>query len=671
MADTPVKIGLLVPLQSGLVVDKSISEISIYEGANIIGRNNLDVADKRVSREHVSLQTSPDGSAELLVKGSNPLVLKSRNLRKKLYTGEKVALHHGDILELIPGSHCFKYELVGSKQVPSSRTCSNFTSKGKRASMEEALPVKKHRQVDGTEAIAVALQDKHGSISLINGSSIKSDSQAELASSLNSCDGLEAIRRFHVSEDRESLIFRLMHVQGLPAWANTSSVTIKDVIQGDVLVAILSNYMVDIDWLLSACPTMKKIPHVLVLHGESGATVEHIKKNKPPNWILHKPPLPISYGTHHSKAMLLVYPKGLRVVVHTANLIFVDWNNKTQGLWMQDFPWKDHKSGMGSPFENDLVDYLNVLKWPEFSVNLPNVGDININASFFRKFDYSNAAVRLIASVPGYHVGPNLEKWGHMKLRNILGECVFDKEFHKSPLVYQFSSLGSLDEKWLSELLFSMSSGVSHDKCPLGIGKPLIIWPTVEDVRCSLEGYAAGSAIPSPQKNVEKEFLNKYWAKWKATHVGRCHAMPHIKTYARYNGQNLAWFLLTSANLSKAAWGALQKNNSQLMIRSYELGVLFLPTAIQKHGSAFSCMGNSNLKKGGRVPPPNGDDFKSKLVTLCWKGNGRTDSSTEVIQLPVPYQLPPQPYTSEDVPWSWDRRYTKKDVYAGLGNKWG
>jgi hypothetical protein len=32
-----------------------------------------------------------------------------------------------------------------------------------------------------------------------------------------------------------------------------------------------------------------------------------------------------------------------------------------------------------------------------------------------------------------------------------------------------------------------------------------------------------------------------------------------------------SWFCLTSANLSKAAWGALQKNNSQLMIRSYEV----------------------------------------------------------------------------------------------------
>ena len=30
------------------------------------------------------------------------------------------------------------------------------------------------------------------------------------------------------------------------------------------------------------------------------------------------------------------------------------------------------------------------------------------------------------------------------------------------------------------------------------------------------------------------------------------------------------WLLLTSSNLKKAAWGALQKSNSQLMIRSYE-----------------------------------------------------------------------------------------------------
>lgn len=80
---------------------------------------------------------------------------------------------------------------------------------------------------------------------------------------------------------------------------------------------------------------------------------------------------------------------------------------------------------------------------------------------------------------------------------------------------------------------------------------------------------------------------------------------------------------------------------------------------------------------------------RTRLVTLNWQGNRNTDSSSEVIKLPVPYELPPQPYTAEgspflnfflfrshisfflflfissaDVPWSWDRRYNKKDVYG-------
>ena len=37
------------------------------------------------------------------------------------------------------------------------------------------------------------------------------------------------------------------------------------------------------------------------------------------------------------------------------------------------------------------------------------------------------------------------------------------------------------------------------------------------------------------------------------------------------------FFILTSSNLSKAAWGQLQKQGTQLFIRSYEAGILLLP----------------------------------------------------------------------------------------------
>uniref|UniRef100_A0A2P2JIM7 FHA domain-containing protein n=1 Tax=Rhizophora mucronata TaxID=61149 RepID=A0A2P2JIM7_RHIMU len=553
------QIGYLVPLKGNSEdEDTSIPKLSISNGSNIIGRNNLAVSDKRVSRRHVTITAS--SSATLTVDGTNPVVVKSGGERKKLRRGEQVALATGDIIELIPGHHFFKYVALGNDSKSSSSSSPFSSPNTKKRGFNGAREVLEIDQQTRKKTREASRDKTH----VANNPKVEG-----MRSGVKSCE--QAICRFNVSDDELPATFRLLKVQGLPAWANTSCVSITDVVQGDIVVAILSNYMVDIDWLMSACPVLAKVPHVLVVHGEGDGVLEQMKITKPANWILHKPPLPISFGTHHSKAMLLVYPRGVRIIVHTANLIYIDWNNKSQGLWMQDFPWKDAKNPhKGCGFENDLVDYLHTLKWPEFTAKLQATGSLSINPSFFRKFDYSNAMVRLIASVPGYHTGANLKKWGHMKLRSILQEFTFEDEFIKSPLVYQFSSLGSLDEKWMTELATSMSSGCSEDKTPLGLGEPQIIWPTVEDVRCSLEGYGAGNAIPSPLKNVEKTFLKKYWAKWKAVHTGRCRAMPHIKTFTRYNGQKLAWLLLTSANLSKAAWGALQKNNSQLMIRSYE-----------------------------------------------------------------------------------------------------
>lgn len=659
------QVGILVPLNKSLEKEKSMPELPVFEGDNVIGRNNVPMADKRLSRKHLilSASSSSDGSANLHVEGMNPVVINSGGQRKILTTGDKTTIKNGDVVELIPGKHYFKYVTLCNQ-----RNSDAISKANKEVGEHTSLGIgRKRAREDLISGASVGPSTQLHGIGrkveeFVNNVSVESKKQ----NCSNSRNSEEALRHFHVSDDRLPSTFRLMKVRGLPEWANTSCVSIDDVMEGDVLVAVLSNYMVDIDWLLSACPMLKKVPQVLVVHGESDGVLEHMKRNKPSNWILHKPPLPISYGTHHSKAMLLVYPRGVRVIVHTANLIYVDWNNKSQGLWMQDFPWKNqNEASEGCPFESDLIDYLQALKLPEFTANIPALGRLKIDASFFKKFNYGNAQVRLIASVPGYHSGSNLKKWGHMKLRSILEQCTFDEEFKKSPLVYQFSSLGSLDEKWFTELRTSMSSGLSADKSPLGLGEPLIIWPTVEDVRWSLEGYAAGNAIPSPLKNVEREFLKKYWAKWKATHTGRCRAMPHIKTFLRYNGQNLAWFLLTSANLSKAAWGALQKNNSQLMIRSYELGVLFLPTAI-KNGFGFSCTNDKSYPEyttGSTGKPSN---RKIKLVSLTWPGRDDDDSNSEIVPLPVPYELPPKLYSSQDIPWSWDRRYTQKDVYGQI-----
>jgi len=89
--------------------------------------------------------------------------------------------------------------------------------------------------------------------------------------------------------------------------------------------------------------------------------------------------------------------------------------------------------------------------------------------------------------------------------------------------------------------------------------------------------------------------------------------------------------------MSKAAWGALQKKGTQLCLRHYEMGVLFLPSMVQQ--PTFKCMAMSN------------DEDQSHCV-------------------PVPYSLPLKTFSheGENQPWVFDKSYTSVDH---LGKKYG
>jgi tyrosyl-DNA phosphodiesterase-1 len=111
---------------------------------------------------------------------------------------------------------------------------------------------------------------------------------------------------------------------------------------------------------------------------------------------------------------------------------------------------------------------------------------------------------------------------------------------------------------------------------------------------------------------------------------GREKVPPHIKTFTRHNGNDAAWFLVTSSNLSKAAWGELQKSGSQMLIRNYEIGVLLLP-------SRFEC-----------------DRFSLEFPT-------KEKTSKHV---PTPYTLPLASYRSGDEPWVWDIKRSQPDIFG-------
>lgn len=443
------------------------------------------------------------------------------------------------------------------------------------------------------------------------------------------------------------------------------SLTFSDLLNGDFSHCILTNYMIDLNWLLQQSDRLLDA-NVILVHGErspeSHSSLRDMCAALNPKIHVTQPPLPIQFGTHHSKMMVLFYPTGIRIVICTANFIPSDWENKTQGIWVKDFPLKTATAPTTSVFETDLITYLSSLG-PSVEAQTQHV----------KRFDFSRANVHLVYSIPGYHKGQGIEnstnfgiffnsridmkKFGHLRIKELLGTCDTDAD---STLVAQFSSLGSISEKYLNEFTQSFQSKVS---------KLRIVWPTVNDVvsilhllelflqhiqRTSNEGWAAGRSIPCSSKNM-KPFLRPHLCSWNPPdNLNRQRSMPHIKSYAKFSGSNLEWVLLTSANFSMAAWGTLQKKDSQLMIRSYEIGVLFTPE-LAKNSSTFSCTPN-HMVLGYPSDTSDVTTFKS------WEPNGHARG---VLYFPLPYDLPPKgAYSSRDTPWVWDQPRTLMDDFG-------
>ncbi|XP_056666515.1 tyrosyl-DNA phosphodiesterase 1 isoform X2 [Monodelphis domestica] len=427
-------------------------------------------------------------------------------------------------------------------------------------------------------------------------------------------------------EEKNPFRFYLTKVSGIMPKYNAGVLHIKDILSplfGTLLSSAQFNYCFDIDWLIRQYPLEFRKKPILLVHGDKREAKARLQEQAKPyeNISLCQAKLDIAFGTHHTKMMLLLYEEGLRVVIHTSNLIQADWHQKTQGIWLSPlYPRLPYgtpsTSGESSTnFKSDLIRYL-------MTYNAPSLKEW---ADIIQEHDLSETRVYLIGSTPGRFQGSHKEDWGHFRLRKLLKEHTsLVPEQQSWPIVGQFSSIGSLgadESKWLcAEFKESL---VVLGNCGKSQGQqdvPLyLIYPTVENVRKSLEGYPAGGSLPYSLQTAEKQlWLHSYFHKWSAETSGRSHAMPHIKTYMRLSPDfaKMAWFLVTSANLSKAAWGALEKNGTQLMIRSYELGVLFLP-------STFGM-----------------DTFKVKKKVF-------SENREPVTSFPVPYDLPPNIYDSK------------------------
>lgn len=239
-----------------------------------------------------------------------------------------------------------------------------------------------------------------------------------------------------------------------------------------------------------------------------------------------------------------------------------------------------------------------------------------------------------IGSVPGSHrdIGSKGPLWGHPRAGYVLSKHSAPID-DSSPIVAQSSSIGSLGPNYNAYISSEWTNSFRKDSAPIGIRRIpqfKMIYPSYNNVKGSHDGLLGGGCLPYRRTQNEKQpWLKQHLYQWKAKTRYRNQAMPHIKTYGRWTDRGLYWFLLTSANLSKAAWGSFNKSSKieqTLRINNYEAGVLFLPKFVL----------NSN---------------QSNYFPL-------NEDKNDVPKFTMPYDIPLTSYSPEDIPFVMDHLET-------------
>lgn len=449
---------------------------------------------------------------------------------------------------------------------------------------------------------------------------------------------------------------------------------LDDIVVAGATLGVICNFKFDVKWTWQNAPALQTYQKIVIVHGEGPAEEEewrqflrHEASSERVRFV--RPPTP-PYGTVHSKAMVLCFPNTCRVCIHTANMIQVDWDYKTQGAYMRDFPLLQGGEKVDvqniptrkDSFKAELMRYFrHCLKPDETQSEVLKALD---------RYDFTSAGVELVASVPGVHRDSAKDIFGHARLRELLRKERFLEKTEPSTAVCQFSSLGSIQEKWIDQefhrTLFSSSEPDGSDVLRgHRINRIKLVFPTVKQVFQSNEGAPAGLALPVRSKNLHRDHITRKLCKWECMTEGREMAMPHIKTYVRYPDSqpgSPCWMLLGSFNLSVAAWGRMQgarksKLWDRLNLLSFELGVLFLPRLACNQSDRLAVTAKYPIELSTNISSREQirRDAMRREKSLAHSSSATANSGSEgLAQLSLPYRIPPRPYGSNDVGWTVD-----------------
>lgn len=490
--------------------------------------------------------------------------------------------------------------------------------------------------------------------------------------------------------------FQLTKIRDLPE-DNKDTITIHDILRDPMIRECWQfNFLFDIDFIMGALdPDVAAMVSVKIVHGfwksDDGCRLRLQEQAQLySNVQLIAAHMPEPFGTHHSKMMIMLrHDDAAQVVIHTANMIPKDWANLTQGMWRSpllpllsrppqaedmdgaDFPpppSKGSQIGSGVRFKADLIRYLKSYQWRTRSL-----------VDELEKYDFTSIHAAFISSVPSrVRESTSAEQkhteFGWPGLRQILSSISSTERKHlrPGPIVVQISSIATLTEKWFDKFRSVLHSN-SRDDALVTLGKTKkprvhILFPSAEEVRQSLDGYASGASIHTKiQSTAQAKQLAMlrptlcHWAppKKEDERAGRSQAAPHIKTYISFADEKMEeiqWAMLTSANLSQQAWGATASDEN-VRICSYEVGVVVWPRLFLEPGEEEGW--------NARMAPVFGKDVPSMEEAQTLPDGGKKNV---VVGIRMPYDLPLTRYGPNTMPWCASATYLEPDL---KGRVWG
>ncbi|KAJ5502496.1 Tyrosyl-DNA phosphodiesterase [Penicillium fimorum] len=474
---------------------------------------------------------------------------------------------------------------------------------------------------------------------------------------------------------------QLTHIRDLPNGNNVDTIRLHDILRDPMIRECWQfNFLFDVDFLMAQFDEdVRALVKVKVVHGswrreDSNRIRIEETCSRYPNVESIVAYMPEPFGTHHSKMMILLRHDELaQVIIHTANMIPLDWTNMTQAAWRSPLlplqkassagSQTDTKVGSSARFKRDLLAYLKAYGPKKTG---PLVQQLDT-------YDFSAIRAALIASVPDSSSEEDT-LWGWPALKDLMGQIpIQQKTTTKKPhIVIQISSVATLGQtnKWLKDVFFKALAPTTQ---PTTYS---IIFPTPDEIRRSLNGYNSGGSIhmktQSAAQQKQLQYIRPYLCEWAGDSIspgqyidlseddpprreaGRARAAPHIKTYIRFADSDMKtidWAMVSSANLSTQAWGAATNASGEVRICSWEIGVVVWPELFRDGGFGDAASGSASESRAeGKSPAPDA------LMVPCFRRDRPAvhegaETASVVVGFRMPYDLPLTPYGAGDEPW--------------------